>query len=77
MSTKITNNGINIEILGENETPMVQCLEGDFFIRQDQEGFLVSRWDGAEACNLSTKPEVTLDDAIGWAKECAENTCNE
>ena len=73
MSTTITHHGIDIEILVENETPMVHCREGDLFIRKDQDGFWVSLWDGEEALDLNTEPDGTLDDAISWAKECAEH----
>lgn len=77
MSTIITHNGQTIRILAAHETPAAQCAAGDFFIRQDDRGFWVSNWDGNQAWDTDLKPIATLDEAIDWAKEVAENVQDE
>jgi len=72
MST-ITHNHQTIRILAAHETPAVQCAAGDIFIRQDECGFWVSTWDGSAAWDAGLEPIATLEEAIDWAMEVAEN----
>ena len=75
MSTTITHQKTDIVILASYETPAVQCVAGDLFIREGADGFWVSSWDGQEAWGCcGDEPAESLDIAIAWAREVIENT---
>lgn len=73
MSQTITHNEIDIVILESYQTPAVQCAAGDLFIKQSGDGkFWVSNWDGRQAWDCGDEGADTLEQAIAWAKEAAE-----